>query len=225
MRIDGAGNTLVTASSGCCGSSAVAARLGVKCGRWQGWSLGARRTAKGEPRASRTNSRGFTLVEALLVITIISLLVSITVPLFGVLRLRAGGAVCISNLRTLHTAFTIYMQDHNGIWPQAPDQEGFESEVLEWRFWNDTMREYGVGKKHWICPTDGDNIKADEQKRYDDFIGSYTVTPFDGNPGTALKWKTPWIIERTGGHSNEGPNMLMSDGTIQQGIPMPAPPH
>jgi len=169
--------------------------------------------------------RAFTLIELLLVMSIIALLLTITVPLFGVLRAKAGGAVCISNLRTLHTAFNVYMQDHNGVWPQYPTPEGFENEVDEWRFWADTMKEYGVGRKHWICPTDGDTVQADKKKRHDDFIGSYSVTPFDENPGSALKWKTPWIIERGGFHGgNDGPNMLMPDGTIQQGLPMPPIP-
>ncbi len=171
------------------------------------------------------SGRGFTLVEALLVITIIAMLATITIPLFGMLRARAGGAVCISNLRTLHTAFNVYMQDHNGVWPQAPGDGSFDTEVQEWRFWHDTMRDYGIGRKHWICPTDGDTIKADEMKQHDDFIGSYSVTHFDNNPGSAMKWRMPWVIERGGGHTrNGGPNMLMPDGTIQEGISLLAPP-
>ncbi len=57
--------------------------------------------------------RGFTLVEILIVIAIISLLAGIAFPVFS--RAREGGRakVCLSNMKQLGLAFAQYHQDNN----------------------------------------------------------------------------------------------------------------
>ncbi|HEX9997421.1 MAG TPA: prepilin-type N-terminal cleavage/methylation domain-containing protein [Abditibacterium sp.] len=67
------------------------------------------------PRARR----GFTLVEMLVVISVIALLAAIMFPVFG--RVREGGrrTACNNNLRQLGLGFTQYRQDHNGRFPGA----------------------------------------------------------------------------------------------------------
>ena len=63
----------------------------------------------------RTNigpRRGFTLVELLVVISVIALLAAITLPVLG--RIKEGGrrTACASNLRQLGVGFQQYMQDN-----------------------------------------------------------------------------------------------------------------
>ncbi len=59
----------------------------------------------------RHQSRGFTLVELLVVISIIGLLVAILIPALSKARKQAGGVVCQSNVRSLMTGMNVYVAD------------------------------------------------------------------------------------------------------------------
>lgn len=69
------------------------------------------------PRLSRSFSAGFTLMELLVVISIVLVLASLTFPL-AKKGLDAGyRAKCVSNLRTLSVGLMGYAQDNNGELP------------------------------------------------------------------------------------------------------------
>jgi prepilin-type N-terminal cleavage/methylation domain-containing protein/prepilin-type processing-associated H-X9-DG protein len=63
------------------------------------------------------NRRGFTLVELLVVIGIIAVLISILLPALGRARESANNAKCLSNLRTLATAYRMYAQQYKDAVP------------------------------------------------------------------------------------------------------------
>ncbi len=165
-------------------------------------------------------SKGFTLIELLLVVCILALLATISFPLFGVLRKKAGLAGCIGNMRLIGVSLNVYLQEHNMTWPQEPTT-GFTSETDMWRWWEATMKDYGVDKKHWICPSDA-SANSEQNLVGDTFYGSYIPTNFDEYPNTAFRWKQPWLIERAGFHGgSRGPNVLMPDGSVIEGISLP----
>ena len=60
---------------------------------------------------------GFTLVELLVVIGILALLTAILFPVFLSARRRAQQSACVSNLRQLYGASTLYAQDSDGFLP------------------------------------------------------------------------------------------------------------
>jgi prepilin-type N-terminal cleavage/methylation domain-containing protein/prepilin-type processing-associated H-X9-DG protein len=61
-----------------------------------------------------TRPAGFTLLELLVVISIISLLVSITLPSLSMARQRAQAATCLANLHHLGLAMGMYHANNNG---------------------------------------------------------------------------------------------------------------
>lgn len=79
---------------------------------------------------SRQRSRGFTLVELLVVIGIIALLISVLLPTLGKARAAAAAANCLSNLRQINTAFVLFANDHKGYLPQI-GSAGTGSEMFD----------------------------------------------------------------------------------------------
>jgi len=68
-------------------------------------------------RNSKLNKKGFTLVELMIVMVIISLLASVAIPKFGDLAKAAKQAAAKHNLGVLKSATSIYYSSNNGYWP------------------------------------------------------------------------------------------------------------
>ena len=66
---------------------------------------------------TRKTRAGFTLIELLVVIAIISLLVSVLLPSLQRAKLLAGEIVCMANLRSMHWAWTLYLEDSRQVLP------------------------------------------------------------------------------------------------------------
>jgi len=178
------------------------------------------------PQNSTRANRGITLIEILIVITIVGILTTLAIPSYQWLRDRASFAGCVSRLRIMHVGLSLYMQDHDMLWPQMPTgpEHTFPSENAEWEWWYNQLKGYGVDRTHWHCPGDDDYAEAaDKEKNIDEYRSSYIPTAFEGTPNVAFRWKQPWVIERGGFHyKNKGANMLMPDGTVVQGPPIPS---
>lgn len=66
---------------------------------------------------------GFTLVEILVVISIIALLAAILFPVFATSRRRAQNTMCLSNLAQIGKAVSMYAVDHDDRMPYAPSPD------------------------------------------------------------------------------------------------------
>jgi prepilin-type N-terminal cleavage/methylation domain-containing protein/prepilin-type processing-associated H-X9-DG protein len=83
--------------------------------------------------------KAFTLVEVLVVISIISLLMAILMPALSEARKQAQKVVCASNLRNIGFGFEIYVDNNEGWLPAAePKNKGDVSSRENW-YLNDEL--------------------------------------------------------------------------------------
>jgi prepilin-type N-terminal cleavage/methylation domain-containing protein len=75
--------------------------------------------------------KGFTLVELLVVIGIIAVLISLLLPALGRGREQSRWVACLSNMRQLGAAFTMYVNNNQGHFPRP----GVARKPEDWIFW------------------------------------------------------------------------------------------
>lgn len=99
-----------------------------------------------------TNKKAFTLVELLVVISIIALLLAILMPSLQKARQQATALVCMVNTRSLGTATVLYASDNNDRYPQNYNYiSGYNT--MAGPFWDDRLFPY-VDKNFdvFLCP-------------------------------------------------------------------------
>lgn len=104
--------------------------------------------------SSRRASRGFTLVELLVVIGIIALLISILLPALSKARRSATKVKCMNNLRSTGQLFFVYSANNSGWLPCGSDPATVQSNWL----WDvpvptrDLIVDNGGLRKIFYCP-------------------------------------------------------------------------
>lgn len=78
--------------------------------------------------------RGFSLIELLVVISIIALLIAILLPALSAARDAARGTVCLSQLRQMLLAASTYASDEQGSLPLAFDYNAPGGTLVEWDY-------------------------------------------------------------------------------------------
>ncbi len=99
----------------------------------------------------RKKTRGFTLVEILVVVAIVSVLAAFLVPSVQGMVVAAQRAECSSNLRQVGTAILLYANDHDGSLPGTTHELGTDIDQA----WIFALKPYlGNVDEVRICPAD-----------------------------------------------------------------------
>ncbi len=132
-------------------------------------------------------TKGFTLVELLVVIGIIALLVSILLPALSRARESAKQTKCLSNLRNIGNAMMMYVNDNRG-WLPADGVNGNHN-AADYIWWQQTYRNDitygGIAKYLNITPTSfdvllcpSDNVASHVRNNPEPFLFSYVMNWF-----------------------------------------------
>jgi len=103
-------------------------------------------------RGSFKSNKGFTLVELLVVIGIIALLIAILLPALNRARRAAKTTVCMSNLRQMGTAWTMYLSENKGHLPYYMWNNPSVAETLWHGYWMGIFADYRVSIGQMLCP-------------------------------------------------------------------------
>src|SRR5436853_5308811 len=114
-----------------------------------GGSAGGARTKRSGSMKGRRG--GFTLIEVLIVIAIITVLAAILYPVFAQARERARTTVCLSNLRQMGTAMELYLGDYDERFPFAGREWPQTSLVDVWG----GLEPYLKSREILLCRSDG----------------------------------------------------------------------
>jgi prepilin-type N-terminal cleavage/methylation domain-containing protein/prepilin-type processing-associated H-X9-DG protein len=123
---------------------------------------------------------GFTLVELLVVIAIIGLLAALLFPIFARAREKARQTTCVSNMRQLGQAFTMYAQDYD---QRLPDQMSGNlpidiNALAISHDWETHLRPYTKSAEISHCPSDPFSIPLKVPNTSMILFTSYS-TPFN----------------------------------------------
>jgi len=105
-----------------------------------------------------TRKRGFTLIELLVVIAIIAILAAILFPVFAQAREKARAASCLSNLKQVGLAASMYMQDYDEVMVISFNSANNNVYDLNSNWWPYLLYPYFKSWGIFVCPDQGDSF-------------------------------------------------------------------
>lgn len=112
------------------------------------------------PVPAQHSPRAFSLLEILVVLSIVALLAATLAPEAGRLMEKSRSSACLGNLRSLGVALNLYLADHDGTFPfiNNPGQEVYTEENVPEGVEPVTLLQafgpYGIDERVLRCPSD-----------------------------------------------------------------------
>lgn len=162
----------------------------------------------------KTEPKGFTLVELLVVVAIIGLLATLSVLALGSARVRARDAKRLADVKTTQTALELYNNDQGGY---PPDQGGLSigmgnAAVLTSAGWQAVA---GAGTTSYLPSAPKDPL-ASQKYAYE----SVDATGAACNPpsGTCASYNIDFSLEGPAGGLAAGPTCAKPPSTLIAGV-------
>lgn len=169
--------------------------------------------------------RAFSLIELLVVISIIALLIGLLLPALSQARESGRTAVCAANLRSMATTAGLYAQDdaqHRAPYaslPVFPSQLGVVDPAHSWVT---TMRPYVNAKEAAVCPSDQSPHWSDPRPSMGPILRvvSYGINAHVSNPASNVGLWPP--TPSFGGSVDEMrlPNNVIAFGELAETGPL-----
>jgi prepilin-type N-terminal cleavage/methylation domain-containing protein len=160
----------------------------------------------------RRGCGGFSLMELMTVIVIISILACLSVQAYTFLLTRAQRVSCTNNLKNLYTASTSYVQDYQS-WPQISAANIQDPSYAQ--AWVNALSPYKIQAVNWICPSVQRMLGNPDFIQPQDARVDYIATPFDSNPTSPSRYPTqPWFAETASIHG-DGNLMIFANGQVK----------
>jgi prepilin-type N-terminal cleavage/methylation domain-containing protein/prepilin-type processing-associated H-X9-DG protein len=136
-----------------------------------------------QARTSLPHRRGFTLTELLTVVGLITVLVSLLLPVVSKVRAAASNTSCLSNLRQMGVAWTVYAMDNQGrlphyMWTKVPEKTAWNG------YWPGLLAANGVAGDTLLCPSAREEVPTSQSAGFGNVAYAWTgkyVPPTNGS--------------------------------------------
>jgi len=166
-------------------------------------------------------SRGFTLVELIVVMAVVAVLATLAFPISSRVIQSSKAAGCVSNLRNLGVALQSYLGEHNQIMPPTL-AAGRQSTSQDVPVIDNTLNAYVGDPRVFACPADNQGIAAASGTSY------YWNSALDGQSAANLQFlfangqnsEIPVLCDKEGFHpyASNKVNLLYADGHASQNL-------
>lgn len=173
--------------------------------------------------------RGFTLLELMIVITIVALLALMAFEGYGYFVRKGEDAACIQKMGNFGKGLQAYVTEH-GQWFQedavASNNGKPPDDDKLWDAWFKALKNCGVSENDWYCPSDlalrkkektSDDADKKDDSGFIPAIKNPSYIPAKFGPGPYAPYESPgqpWAIESFG--HPDGMNKVMPNGTVQK---------
>jgi prepilin-type N-terminal cleavage/methylation domain-containing protein len=140
--------------------------------------------------------RAFTLIELMVVISIIAILAALLFPVFARAKESAKKTACISNLRQIGDAIVMYETDYDDIFPHAVDPSDkwtpeiwsafpdFQAQIPHMPLMSEALDPYIKSKEIFRCPADAGTHVLD----------NHFPMPFETSPSMYSLYKSSYFF-------------------------------
>lgn len=159
-------------------------------------------------------NRGFTLLELIVVMAVVSILAFLAFPITSRVIETSKAAACVSNLRNLGVALNLYLGEHNQVMPIL--QAGRQSLSQDVPVIDNTLNAYVHDAHVFACPSDTQGIAAATGTSYfwNSVLNGQSVTHLQFLLSNGQNSEIPVLSDKEGFHpyASNKVNLLYADG-------------